>query len=276
VSAVRTKSGVFPRVCLLVALCGALLPAGAAAAGTPAAPEFSLTLQDLRAMTAALPKTVQDRITGEPRAFLHLLSRVLDEPAEYLVLVDKKHLLPADAAPADLVSLSASPLAVGRADLSLRKAIMPDVLAMNAAARADGVTLLFSSAYRSYDYQKAVYEREVKTYGQQAADRESAKPGASQHQLGTAVDFGSITDAFADTKAGRWLMAHAGGYGFSLSYPRGLENVTGYRYESWHYRYITRAAVELQKGYFEDIQQHLLEFLHDNRATLEAKRLPPR
>jgi D-alanyl-D-alanine carboxypeptidase len=244
--AVPTRGGAILRAGLLV-LCGALLPTSAAAAGTAAAPEFSLSLHDLRAIIAALPKTVQDRIIGDARPFLHLLSQVLDEPAEYLVLVDKNHPLPAGYVPADLVSLGAYPLSVSRGDLSLRKAIIPDVLAMAAAARADGATLLFSSSYRSYEYQKAVYEREVKTYGQEAADRESARPGTSQHQLGTAVDFGSITDAFAETKAGRWLTAHAEEYGFSLSFPKGYDNVTGYRYESWHYRYITRSAARLQK-----------------------------
>jgi D-alanyl-D-alanine carboxypeptidase len=113
----------------------------------------------------------------------------------------------------------------------------------------------------------------VKTYGQEMADRESARPGASQHQLGTAIDFGSITDAFAETRAGRWLVAHAWEYGFSLSYPQGYEGITGYRYESWHYRFITKAGVLLQRRYFGDVQQYLLEFLDANRAALEAKRL---
>lgn len=261
---------------ILLAFSGAIFPVPAAATGSLAAPEFSLTIQDLRTLTAALPGTVQARILADPRSFLHMLSQVLDEPAELLVLVDKSHPLPADYAPADLVSLGSYPLSVSREDLSLRKAIMPDVLALAAAARADGVTLLFSSSYRSYDHQKKVYEHEVKMNGQQAADRESARPGASQHQLGTAMDFGSITDAFSDTKAGRWLAAHAEEYGFSLSYPKGFENVTGYRYESWHYRYITRSAARLQREYFDDIQQYLIEFLHDNRTALEAKRLPAR
>jgi D-alanyl-D-alanine carboxypeptidase len=227
-------------------------------------------------MTAGLPKTVQERIIADPRGFLHLLSQVLDEPADLLILVDKAHPLASDYVPPDLVSLSAYPLSVSRTDLELRKSIMTSVLDMAAAAHRAGATLVFSSSYRSFEYQKAVYQREVQAYGQAAADRESAQPGASQHQLGTAIDFGSITDAFAETKAGRWLQAHAWEYGFSLSYPQGYENVTGYRYESWHYRFITRSAAQLQKGYFGDIQQSLLEFLHDNRAALEAKRLPAR
>ena len=227
-------------------------------------------------MTAGLPRTAQDRILGAPQDFLHLLAQVLDQPADLLVLVDKAHPLPSDYVPADLVKLSGFPLLVGRSDLELRGAIMTAVLDMAAAARSAGAALLFSSSYRSYDYQKSVYEREVKTYGQAAADRESARPGASQHQLGTAVDFGSITDAFADTKAGRWLASHAGEYGFSLSYPQGYEELTGYRWESWHYRFITRPAARMQKEYFDDVQQLMLVFLHDNRAALELKRLPAR
>jgi D-alanyl-D-alanine carboxypeptidase len=253
-----------------------LLPQGAEASGSKAAPEFSLTVQDLQAMTSGLPKTVQDHILGAQQYFLHLLAQVLDEPAELLVLVDKRHPLPSDYAPPDLVSLSAYPLSVSREDLELRKSIMTAVLDMAAAARGAGAALLFSSAYRSFEYQKSVYEREVREYGQAVADRESARPGASQHQLGTAVDFGSITDAFANTMAGKWLAVHAGDYGFSLSYPQGFEEITGYRYESWHYRYITKPGARLQKEFFDDIQQYLLEFLQDNRTALEAKRVPPR
>lgn len=258
---------------VMAALALLALPGAAAASGSRAAPEFSLTRQDVQKMAAALPAAVQQRIlAGAPR-FLSLVAQVLDEPPDLVVLVDKTHVLDSDQVPPDLVSLTGYPVVAGHDDLQLRKAIMPEVLALVTAAHADGVTLLFSSTYRSYDYQKVVYEREVKTYGQEMADRESARPGASQHQLGTVIDFGSITDAFAATKAGRWLAAHAGEYGFSLSYPRGYEPVTGYRWESWHYRYIGRPAAQLQKEFFDDVQQYLLEFLHDNRAALEAARV---
>jgi zinc D-Ala-D-Ala carboxypeptidase len=262
-----------PALALLIA---AFLPQRDGAAGPRAAPEFSLTVQDLRAMTAGLPKTAQDRIVAGHAEFLHLLAQVLDEPADLLVLVDKTHPLAPDYVPPDLVKLTGYPLAASRTDLELRGSVMTAVLDMAAAARSAGAALLISSSYRSYDYQKSVYEREVRVYGQAAADRESARPGTSQHQLGTAIDFGSITDAFADTKAGRWLASHAWEYGFSLSYPQGYEELTGYRWESWHYRFITRPAARMQKEYFDDVQQLLLVFLHDSRAALEAKRLPAR
>jgi D-alanyl-D-alanine carboxypeptidase len=243
---------------------------GAFGLGRAIVSEFSLTARDLQKMTAGLPKSIQEGIAAKPADFLHQLAAVLAEPADLLVLVDKTHPLPADAVPPDLVSLGGYHLSVSRNDLQLRKSIMPAVLAMDSAARADGAPLLYSSSYRSFDYQAGVYAREVKEFGQAQADRESARPGTSQHQLGTVIDFGSITDAFADTREGRWLAAHAWEYGFSLSYPEGYESVTGYRHESWHYRYITKPAARLQREFFGDIQQYMLVFLHDNRAALEA------
>ncbi len=238
-------------------------------------PEFSLTQKDLESITARLPKAIRDGIAARPEAFLRLLAAVLAEPADLLVLVDKAHPLPDGYVPPDLVSLNDYRLNVSREDLSLRRSIMPAVLAMAAAAQKDGAPLLFSSSYRSYQYQADVYDRAVKQDGQEQADRESARPGMSQHQLGTVIDFGSITDAIAGTKQGKWLQAHAEEYGFSLSYPDGYEAVTGYMHESWHYRYITRAAAALQKQFFDDIQQYLLQFLSDNRARLEAALVHP-
>ena len=156
----------FPVPALAVALLiAAFLPQRAGAAGSKAAPEFSLTVQDLQAMTAALPKTAQDRIVAGQAEFLHLLAQVLDAPADLLVLVDKTHPLAPDYVPPDLVKLTGYPLAVSRTDLELRGSIMTAVLDMAAAARSAGAALLFSSSYRSYDYQKSVYEREVKMYG---------------------------------------------------------------------------------------------------------------
>jgi D-alanyl-D-alanine carboxypeptidase len=108
-----------------------------------------------------------------------------------------------------------------------------------------------------------VYERNVKEMGQQAADRESARPGHSQHQLGLVIDFGSITDAFARTPEGIWLSANASRFGWSLSYPEGYEDVTGYRWESWHYRYVGRELAEFIDNYFNGIQQYALRFIHE-------------
>jgi D-alanyl-D-alanine carboxypeptidase len=139
------------------------------------------------------------------------------------LLVDKSHPLPEGYAPADLAdldSLSGKSFSVSRPGHRLRTSAAASLERMAAAARADGVALVVSSCYRSAEYQKTVYERIVRELGQEAADRESAPPGRSQHQLGLAVDFGSISDDFADTPASRWLEANGSRFGWSLSFPR--------------------------------------------------------
>jgi D-alanyl-D-alanine carboxypeptidase len=218
----------------------------------------------LAVLPAETGARVKVALHANPAAFFQLLEDAEKESAkagDLLVLVDKKHSLPADFEPADLVSLNDYDLTVSRNDLRLRLAIMEAVLAMDAAAKADGLTLEFSSSYRSFEYQDGLFKRYVASHGEAEASRFSARAGTSQHQLGTAIDFGSIDDTFADTDAGRWLAQNAWRFGFSMSYPRNMENVTGYIWESWHFRYITKAGAALEKNYFDGIQQYLLEFI---------------
>ena len=116
--------------------------------------------------------------------------------------------------------------------------------AMLAAAKAKGIKISPISAYRSYSYQKNLYNNYVRNYGQARADRFSAKPGHSEHQTGLAYDFGGsnqahwLEESFAQTAEGKWLYANAHKYGFILRYPKGKESITGYMYEPWHYRYV--------------------------------------
>ena len=142
-----------------------------------------------------------------------------------------------------------------------RKVAFENLAVLGDAAKQDGIRLDVSSTYRSYKYQERLYARNVAQMGQEAADRESARPGSSQHQLGIAVDFGSVTDDYADTLGGKWLSNNASKYGWSLSFPNGYEDVTGFRYECWHYRFIGVKACELQSKYFNNIQQYMIEFI---------------
>jgi len=179
------------------------------------------------------------------------------------ILVDKEHPLAADYEPDGLVELKGGSYTAGRSGLMLRKPAAEALEEMAYAAKAQGLTLAASSAYRSYSYQAQVYDRNVKQMGQAAADRESARAGRSQHQLGLVVDFGSITDAFAKTPEGAWLAANASRFGWSLSYPEGYEEVTGYRWECWHYRYVGKELAEFIDTYFDGIQQYALQFLNE-------------
>ncbi|NLB16390.1 MAG: hypothetical protein GX827_06230 [Clostridiales bacterium] len=109
---------------------------------------------------------------------------------------------------------------------------------LQAAASADGLNIYSVSGYRSYEYQKGLYQRYAARDGAAAADRYSARPGHSEHQTGLAIDCNSVYQSFADTAAGRWLAAHCHEYGFIIRYPKGAESITGYMFEPWHIRYL--------------------------------------
>lgn len=233
-------------------------------------PAFTFTPETFAPVAQALPPSLREAVLANPRAFLEDYRPLLSESADLLVLVDKKNELPADYEPDDLVLLKAPAFAVNRKDLRFRKAYLPALTALAAAAKKEGLKLTLASAYRSWTYQKDLFERYVAKDGLATAERYSARPGRSQHQLGTVVDFGSVTPEFADTKEGRWMAARAAGFGFSLSFPEGQEALTGYVFEPWHFRYIGLAACAVQKKWFGDLQQRLVEFHNAQAEALRA------
>lgn len=102
------------------------------------------------------------------------------------------------------------------------------------------------SGYRSYSQQKALYEAYVTRDGQEAADRYSARPGYSEHQIGLTFDLKDVSGQLLEEReANQWLLDHAAEYGFVVRYPKGKEKVTGYMPESWHLRYIGREAQQI-------------------------------
>ncbi|WP_276779508.1 M15 family metallopeptidase [Treponema succinifaciens] len=177
-------------------------------------------------------------------------------------LIDKKHAASSSYVPKDLVSLKKNGLFdLNKDGMEIRKEAYSALNEMAQAALNDGIRLLVSSAYRSYSYQENLFNYWVSVDGLEEAERESARPGTSQHQLGTAVDFGSISDDFDKTQMGQWIYKNAADYGWSLSFPKGYEDVTGYRWECWHFRYIGKNACRFQQKWFGGIQQFMLEFI---------------
>jgi D-alanyl-D-alanine carboxypeptidase len=211
---------------------------------------------------ADIPASLRARIKSDP-AFPGALAKVLNDDPYLRILVDKTHPLLKNYEPEDLEILAFKSYRAGIADVMMLRGKASKALEeMAAAARAEGHVLTVSSAYRSYAYQVGSFERWTKRLGLIEAERVSARPGASQHQLGLAVDFGSITNEFAETAAGRWVKANASRFGWSLSYPREYENLTGYAWESWHYRYVGKDMAAFIDTYFGGVQQYALVFLH--------------
>lgn len=109
---------------------------------------------------------------------------------------------------------------------------------MKADALSLGLNIWIQSGYRSYELQESLYNKYVNRDGKLAADTYSARPGHSEHQTGLAFDLNTITDDFQYTNEGKWINDNCYKYGFILRYPKGKENYTGYKYESWHLRYV--------------------------------------
>lgn len=109
---------------------------------------------------------------------------------------------------------------------------------MKADATALGLNIWIQSGYRSYELQETLYNNYVNRDGKLAADTYSARPGYSEHQTGLAFDLNSISDDFQYTNEGKWVSENAWKYGFILRYPKSKESITGYKYESWHLRYV--------------------------------------
>ena len=219
----------------------------------------------------SLPNQIQERIRSdltENGSFSNELLAVLEDDQRYWTLVDKNNSLNSNYVPHDLVDLT-----TGRPGLEtnrmLRRAAYEAVKEMTEAAAIDGHTLTVLSAYRSFEYQGRIYIYWVLREGRMEADRISARPGYSQHQLGLAVDFNMFDNALAKTPEGIWLAANASRFGWSLSYPEGLEGVTGYSWESWHYRYVGIKLTQFIDRYFDGIQQYALMFINEfNRNIL--------
>lgn len=115
---------------------------------------------------------------------------------------------------------------------------------MKSDAKSAGLTLRAFSTYRSYDRQKYLYNSYMERDGKEAADSYSARPGFSEHQTGLAFDIGNnnpqndASMSFENTKEFNWLKENSYKYGFILRYPKDKENITGFSYEPWHYRYV--------------------------------------
>ncbi len=109
---------------------------------------------------------------------------------------------------------------------------------LQAAASADGLSIYSVSDFRSYEAQDTLYNNYVARDGKEAADTYSARPGHSEHQTGLAIDCNYAGDAFHDTPEAKWLENNAWKYGFIIRFPKGKEDKTGYKYESWHIRYV--------------------------------------
>jgi zinc D-Ala-D-Ala carboxypeptidase len=160
-----------------------------------------------------------------------------------VTFLDTNFGLPRSYAPPGLVSTARAGFGAGYV---IRKIVVKDLAALRAAAETAGSPIGIVAAYRSYAQQVKLFDARRAELGYRKALLKTARPGHSEHQMGTTLDFKTrgapdVDKAWASTPAGRWVGENAWRFGFVESYPRAKRSVTCYGYEPWHYRYVGRA-----------------------------------
>ena len=176
----------------------------------------------------------------------------------YLILVNKNHQLKSSYIPNSLVEIMKC--GSGKMDVTALSAYVQMCEDMG----NDGLNITVKSSYRSYSTQNYLYNDYVSRYNRAYADTFSARPGHSEHQTGLALDLISkSTDFsnFADSPEFKWLVNNAYNYGFILRYPNGKENITGYKFESWHWRYIGVADATKIKNMGITFDEYYISFI---------------
>lgn len=224
-------TGLFVVVLLVWSLVGRLTGDEGAAA-----PLTSTTVPTATTIALRQPPACTVPEQSEPTAY--------DRPEDwYRTLVDPMRAVPEQYEPPDLVPASEAGYS---AEFEVRSIIVDDLNGMRNALIESGLPeVALLAAHRSIAEQQRLFDARVAQLGQEGADEGTARAGHSEHHLGTTIDVRPIgaTDvdqSFGDTPTGQWLAEHSWEHGFVLSYPAGVEDVTCYKYEPWHLRYLGR------------------------------------
>ncbi|MDO4536165.1 MAG: M15 family metallopeptidase [Clostridium perfringens] len=170
--------------------------------------------------------------------------------SNFSILVNKQNSLNKDYSPKTVV-----PNVSSNNNVPVRHDIVDAVEELFNDSKKAGLSLILVSGYRSYETQSSIYNNNLKNKGETWTSQFSAKPGQSEHQTGLALDISSVSQggglyqSFGETEEGIWLKANCANYGFILRFLEGKEDITGYTYEPWHFRYV---GVEVAKYIMEN------------------------
>lgn len=168
---------------------------------------------------------------------------------EYMILVNRDYTLSSAYEPEDLVKPQVR--SDSNAVLMREEAARALEELFAAAEEEAGLQLIAASGYRSYRTQELIYQRKIKNTGSvEKAQLLVAPPGASEHQLGLAMDVkcksvDHLNASFGNTKEGQWLRENAHRFGFIIRYKEEWTEITGYAYEPWHIRYVGKTHAPL-------------------------------
>jgi len=208
-----------------------------------------------------LPRVISDQVAKLPESVQNIANQVQPKPVNifdppkysiddadsiWVVVNKQREISPLKYQPESLAFPAfQKPKVQNPFGLQMRQeAAAATVELATAMAAAGKGTLILNSGFRTYKSQQGLYNRTRDTRGLAVAEKLSARPGHSEHQLGLAADFSVkgqgcvIMVCFGKTEAGMWLAEYAHQYGFVLRYPKGYKPITGFQYEPWHFRYV--------------------------------------
>lgn len=187
---------------------------------------------------------------------------VIDEFDDY-VLVNKHRQLSSEYVPDDLVTINEEYVKADE-EIEIERNVAKAFYDMAEAASKEGLELMVSSGYRSYEDQEEITNTYLELYGQNYVDNYVAKPGFSEHQTAMSLDIASKSvNTFVNSDEYTWMMDNAYKYGFILRYPKSKEDITGYKCEAWHYRYVGKKIAKYIKENNITYDEYYVMFLDD-------------
>ena len=171
------------------------------------------------------------------------------------MLVNKYHYVDKDYVPNNLIEING---------LTINKEAYSAYQEMQNDMQKEKLNIRIISAYRSFTYQENLYNNYLKSDSKEKVDTYSARPGYSEHHTGLAIDVDNAKfdfNKFYLTNEFVWMQDNAYKYGFILRYPKDKENITGYAYEPWHYRYVGKEIAEYIKKHNSTYEEYYYEFL---------------
>lgn len=185
-----------------------------------------------------------------------------DIAKENVININKYYKLPENFEPLEITPISPKYAYAGN---KLAKIALDSYINMWNEAKENGFQFIVNTSYRSYDVQKEMYENTKSLKGAKQADLLVARPGHSDHQSGLAIDLYDLNNSsssFQETSAYQWLQENAYKFGFIERYPKDKENITGFSYEPWHWRYVGEEVakkIQEEKITFDEYYAYYVE-----------------
>lgn len=186
-------------------------------------------------------------------------------PDSLTALVSKHRYISEDYVPSDLVDMSDDYANNYYRQLQLRSEAYEWFKKMVDDAKKEDIKFYAESGHRSFKFQKTLYNNYVNNYGQTKANMYAAKPGFSEHELGTAIDLANIYTIEEDDEEYKWIRKNGYKYGYIFRYTEKWQDLTGFAPESWHIRYVGVDVATTMHNENISFEEYWIKYVNTNK-----------